>query len=189
MRVMRANAAFYKTFEIRPEDALRQNIDDLGNGQWKVPELRRLLDQAMLRDTPFRDLELTHEFPDAGRKSLRLNGRRISGAEADGAAVLLAIEDVTERQEAAEIQYRRIFESAMDGVIVLESPSGRLVDINPYLLDLSRYPKAEFLGRPFWELPMFLDSEDMRQLVPETVEKGSYGMIRFPYGLENGQRP
>jgi two-component system CheB/CheR fusion protein len=63
LHVVRANAAFYKTFAVRQEDTLRQGIDDLGNGQWKLPELRRLLEQALLRDVPFRDLELTHDFP------------------------------------------------------------------------------------------------------------------------------
>jgi two-component system CheB/CheR fusion protein len=186
LHVARANAAFYKVFGVRPEETLKQSIDDLGNGQWKVPELRRLLEQALLRDVPFRDLELTHDFPDIGKKTLRLNGRRIVRPDA-AADVLLAIEDVTERQEAAEIQYRRLFEAAKDGIIVLESPSGRVVDINPYLLQLSRYPKAEFLGRPFPELPLFLESEEMRRLVPETVEKGVTRYDSVPLRARDGR--
>jgi two-component system, chemotaxis family, CheB/CheR fusion protein len=188
LHVLRANVAFYKTFGVHPEDTLRQNIDDLGNGQWKVPELRRLLEQALLRDVPFRDLELTHEFPNIGRKIMRLNGRRISGVDGAAGSVLLAIEDVTDRQEAAEIQYRRLFESAKDGVIVLELPSARVIDVNPYLLELSRYPKAEFLGRLFSELSLFLDSEDMRRLVPETIEQGVTRYNSVPLRARDGQR-
>lgn len=186
LHVSRANAAFYRVFSIGPEETLKQSIDDLGNGQWKVPELRRLLEQALRRDVPFRDLELTHDFPGSGKKTLRLNGRRIAGLQsADD--VLLAIEDVTDRQEAAEIQYRRLFESAKDGVIVLESPSGRVMDVNPYLLELSRYPKAEFLGRPFSELPLFLESEEMRRLVSETLGKGLTRYDSVPLRARDGR--
>lgn len=187
LHVARANGAFYKTFGVRPEETVRQSIDDLGNGQWKVPELRRLLEQALLRDVPFRDLELTHVFADTGRRTLRLNGRRIARPDAAAPDLLLAIEDVTERQETAEIQYRRLFESSKDGVIVLESPSGRVVDANPCLLELSRYPKAEFLGRLFSELPLFLDSEEMRRLLPETIEKGFTRYDSVPLRARDGR--
>ncbi len=187
LRVARANGAFYKTFGVRPEETLQQSIDDLGNGQWKIPELRRLLEQAMLRDVPFRDLDLTHDFPQIGRKTMRLNGRRITSPGSAASSVLLAIEDVTERQEAAEIQYRWLFESAKEGVIVLESPSGRVVDVNPYLLDLARYPKAEFLGRSFSELPLFLASEEMRRLVPETVQNGIAHFDSVPLRARDGR--
>jgi two-component system CheB/CheR fusion protein len=172
LRVVRATKAFYNTFFVRPQETLGQTIDYLGNGQWKMSDLRHLLEQALVRDVPFRDLEITHEFPHIGTRTMRLNARRIAGMEG-GYSVLLAIEDVTERREAAEIQYRRLFESAKDGLIVLESPSGIVLDVNPFFLELCRYPKADLLNRPFREIPPFLDVEEMRRLVAETIEKGT----------------
>ncbi len=172
LRVVRATGAFYNTFGVRPEDTLGRTIDDLGNGQWKGSDLRRLLEQALLRDVPFRDLEITHAFPHIGTRTMRLNARRTPAIDATF-RLLLAIEDVTERREAAEIQYQRLFESAKDGIIVLESPSGIVVDVNPYILELSRYSKAEVLCKPFREIPLFLDVEEGRRLVPETIECGT----------------
>jgi two-component system CheB/CheR fusion protein len=172
LKVVRATKAFYSTFLVKAEETLGQTIDDLGNGQWKILELRRLLKQALVRDVPFRDLEITYDFPHIGTRTMRLNARRISDVE-DNYSVLLAIEDITERREAAEIQYRRLFESAKDALIVLDSPSGIVLDVNPFFLELFRYPKAELLNRPFWEIPPFLDVEEMRRLVPETLEKGT----------------
>jgi two-component system CheB/CheR fusion protein len=171
LRVVRATKAFYSTFFVRPEDTVGQPIDYLGNGQWKMSELRHLLEQALVRDVPFRDLDISHDFPHIGSRTMRLNARRIS----DGTAqygVLLAIEDVTGRREAAEIQYRRLFESAKDGIIVLDSPSGIVLDVNPYFLELCRFGKDDLLSRPFREIPPFLDAEEMRGLVAETIEKG-----------------
>ena len=181
LRVVRANAAFYKGFEIRPEDTLQRTIDDLGQGQWGFPELRRLLEQALLRDAPFRDFEVIHEFPRIGRRIMRLNARRIVRPDAAGYTLLLAIEDVTDRQEAAEIQYRRLFESAKDGIVVVEASSGAVVDVNPYFLDLSHYPKEELLGKPFPEIPPFRDAEGIGRLVSETIERGvtHYDSVRL----------
>lgn len=132
--------------------------------------MRNLLQQALTRDILFRDMEITHEFPHIGKKTMRLQGRRIPASDSNY-TLLLAIEDVTERQEAAEIQYRQLFESAKDGIIVLEAPSGAVVDVNPYFLELSRYPKAELVGKPFYELTPFLDVEEIRRMVPETLER------------------
>ena len=174
LRVVRATKAFYSTFYVRPEDTVGQTIDYLGTGQWKMSELRHLLEQALVRDVPFRDLEITHDFPHIGTRTMRLNARRISdGSPQAQYGVLLAIEDITERREAAEIQYRRIFESAKDGIIVLDSPSGVVLDVNPYFLELCRYAKADLLSHPFREIPPFLEAEEMRGLVAETIEKGT----------------
>jgi two-component system CheB/CheR fusion protein len=171
LRVLRANDAFYSTFSARKDETIGREIDQLGNGQWKIPELRRLLQQALLRDVPFRDFEVTHDFPHIGRKFMRLNARRIAVDESDF-TVLLAIEDVTGRQESAEIQYRRLFESAKDGIIVVSS-SGRVLDVNPYFLEMSRYPLSDLMGRPFQDIPPFLEDEQVRSLVSETQQNGT----------------
>ena len=186
LRVVRATGAFYRTFSVSPAETLGQFVDDLGNGQWKVPELRRLLEQAFVRDVPFRDLEISHEFPHIGLRTMRLNARRISVAgPSDG--VLLAIEDITERQEAAEIQYRRLFETAKDGILVLEAPTGLVVDVNPYLLEMARHSKADLLNRPFWEIPLFLDAQEVRGLVPAVVVQGTMHYDSAPLRARDGR--
>jgi len=172
LRVIKATQPFYATFNVRPEDTLGQMIDDLGNGVWRVANVRRLLEQALLRNVPFRDLEITHDFPGIGTRTMRLHARRTPSLDANF-RLLLAIEDITERREAAEIQYQRLFESAKDGIIVLESPSGIVIDVNPFFLELSRYSRAEVVGKPFWEIAPFLNVEEGRQLVSETIERGT----------------
>ncbi len=185
-RVKRATGAFYKTFGGRPEDTLEQPIYDLDNGQWDIPELRRLLEQALVRDVPFRDFEVSHDFPGVGKKVMRLNARRIAAADSNF-TLLLAIEDVTDRQESAEIQYRRIFESAKDGIIVLNSPSGTVADVNPFFLEISRYPLADLLNKPFRDIPPFLDREEMDRLVPDTIEKGTARYDSVPMRGRDGR--
>jgi two-component system CheB/CheR fusion protein len=170
LRVRRATGAFYRTFEARLEDTVGRTLETLGGGQWRVPELRALLEKALVDDLPFRDLEITREFPNIGTRTMRLHARRIPSTDANYQA-LVAIEDVTDRQEAAEIQYRRLFESAKDAIIVADAQTGIVLDVNPYFVELSRYPKADLLQKPFREIGPFIGVAQVRDLIPDTRER------------------
>ncbi len=170
LRVQRATASFYSMFQVTPAQTLGQAIHAIGNREWDIPDLRSLLDQTLIRDIPFHDLEVDHDFPSIGRRTMRLNAKRIAGRDGNPHTILLAIEDVTERKEAAEIQYRRLFESAKDAILVIEGSSGKVMDVNPFFLELTRYPRAEIVGKSFWEIAPFRKAEEGRRLVPESME-------------------
>jgi two-component system CheB/CheR fusion protein len=171
-RIQRVTSGFYKDFQVTPNETLGQSIFAIGNGQWNFPQLRTRLEDALIRDVSFRDLSVEHEFPGIGRRTMRLNAQRISGRDRTSHTLLLAVEDVTERKEAAEIQYRRLFESAKDGIIVIDGGTGLVIDVNPFFLELTRYSRQEIVGQAFWEIPPFRKAEEGRTLVPETSEKG-----------------
>lgn len=52
----------------------------------------------------------------------------------------------------SELRYRRLFESAKDGILILDVESGMVVDVNPYLIERLGFSREEFLGRAIWEL-------------------------------------
>ena len=52
----------------------------------------------------------------------------------------------------SELRYRRLFESALDGILILNADNGEITDVNPYLIDLLGYSKEEFLGKKLWEI-------------------------------------
>jgi PAS domain S-box-containing protein len=56
---------------------------------------------------------------------------------------------------ASELRYRRLFESAKDGILILDAETGMIVDVNPFLTDLLGYTHAEFLGKKIWKLGFF----------------------------------
>jgi len=58
---------------------------------------------------------------------------------------------------ASELRYRRLFEAAKDGILILDAETGIVVDVNPFLLDLLDYPFEEFVGKAIWELGFFKD--------------------------------
>ena len=94
-RVMSVNRSFYGMFRVRPEDTVNRLIYDLGNHQWDIPELRKLLDEILKENNTVEDFEVRHDFPEIGPKVMLLNARRIFNKEAGTQMVLLAIEDVT----------------------------------------------------------------------------------------------
>jgi PAS domain S-box-containing protein len=57
----------------------------------------------------------------------------------------------------SEARYRRLFESAKDGILILDAESGRIVDVNPFLIDILGYSKEEFIKKSIWEIGFFKD--------------------------------
>jgi transcriptional regulator with GAF, ATPase, and Fis domain len=98
LKVVRANQAFYQTFNAKPEKTEDTLIYALGNGQWDIPKLRELLEDILPQNTIFKDFEVEHNFEAIGRKIMHLNARRIYGQGNQTQLILLAIEDVTERE-------------------------------------------------------------------------------------------
>ena len=81
MRVVSANRSFYRAFGVGPGEVEERELSSLGNGQWEIPELRRLLETVLPENTSFDDFRVEHDFPRVGRRVLLLNARRISGGK------------------------------------------------------------------------------------------------------------
>ena len=98
LKVVKANPSFYQTFSVKPEQTDGTLIYDLGNRQWDIPKLRELLEDILPQNTLFHDFEVEHNFETIGRKIMHLNARRIYREGNQTQFILLAIEDVTERE-------------------------------------------------------------------------------------------
>ncbi len=86
---------------------------------------------------------------------MRLNARRINSKGEGAGSILIAIDDVTERREAAEIRYRRQFEAAKDGILELDGDSGDILGVNQFFLQLSNCSRSELTGKKLWETGLF----------------------------------
>jgi nitrogen-specific signal transduction histidine kinase len=108
-RVMAANESFYEMFQVEPKDTEKKIVYDLGNGQWNIPALRKLLENILPNNTFFKGFEVAHEFAFIGHKTMILNARRIykEGHDSQKSGtfppiIMLAIEDVTEMMAIAK---------------------------------------------------------------------------------------
>lgn len=94
LRVVLANRAFYEFFQVAPMDALKKPLGELGERQWAVPSLRRVLEEILSVGTTVTDYILTDDFGPLGHRTLRLNARRMFSVEGNAESILLAIEDI-----------------------------------------------------------------------------------------------
>src|SRR5439155_10294870 len=137
LRVRTANACFYRKFGVSQEETEGRFVYELGNRQWDIPRLRTLLEEVLPQNHSFQDYDVEHDFPTIGRRIMLLNARRFVSVDSLPELILLAIEDITERRRAelavqtSEVRYRRLFETAKDGILILDADTGKIGDANP----------------------------------------------------------
>jgi PAS domain-containing protein len=96
LRVVSASRAFYRTFQVKPKETGGQLIYKLGNRQWDIPKLRKILKEILEKDSVFEGYRVEHDYPVIGQRVMLLNARRIYDGKATR-SILLAMEDVTGR--------------------------------------------------------------------------------------------
>jgi PAS domain S-box-containing protein len=173
LRVISANQSFYDIFLVRPEDAVGNLIYELNDGQWDIPKLRELLEEILPKNTSFNDFEIDHNFPGIGRRIMLLNARRVYSKGHKTQRILLGIEDITERRHmeqavaASEVRYRRLFETAQDGILIIDAETAKIEDINPFLVDMLGFSHQELLGKRLWEIGPVKDIEASQKAFKE----------------------
>ncbi len=95
LRVKTANRSFYDSFHVSKEETENRLVYDLGNGQWDIPALRKLLDEVLSRNQSVHDFEVEHSFPTLGRKTMLLNARPFPPDSKHPELILLAVYDVS----------------------------------------------------------------------------------------------
>ena len=102
LRVKTANRSFYDSFHVSKEETENRLVYDLGNGQWDIPALRKLLDEVLSRNQSVHDFEVEHSFPTLGRKTMLLNARPFPPDSKHPELILLAVYDVSAVRERAD---------------------------------------------------------------------------------------
>ena len=194
LRVVSANRAFYARFQVDPASTEGRFVYDLGNRQWDIPRLRELLEEILPRNHSFEDFEIDHEFESVGRKVMALNARRVHQPGIHSELILLVIEDITDRRMAeqalqeSELRYRRLFESAKDGVLLLDARTGKVIDANAFMSGLTGLDHAELLGKELYELGMFKDIEENKQAFLELQRTHYLRQDHLPVQNQRGER-
>jgi PAS domain S-box-containing protein len=161
--VRTANQAFYRTFQGSPGRTEGREFLELWRIEDSRHELRGLLDATIRDRAPIQDHEVTLEIEGLGTKTLLINARRVRLPVDTQPLILLAIDDITERKRAetalrsSESRYRRIFETAREGIWLMDAKTGQLIDVNPFLEELLGFSRREMLGRRPWDLGLYDD--------------------------------
>jgi PAS domain S-box-containing protein len=81
-----------------------------------------------------------------------------------------------EQLAESEIRYRRLFESAKDGILILDFRSGEIIDANPFIVNIIDYPFEKIIGHHLWEIGLFKNKEQSQH---EFTKLKTNGYIRF----------
>jgi PAS domain S-box-containing protein len=189
-----ANASFYRNFRVLKEDTEGRFIYELGNRQWDIPELRTLLEDILPQNNSFQDFEVEHDFPMLGRRIMLLNARRFVPMDSLPELILLAIEDITERRQAEaqvkenERRYRRLFEAARDGILILDANTGKITDANPFMSELLGYSRDNLKGKELWQIGLFQNTAANQAAVRQLQENGYSRYDHLPLRNQRGEQ-
>jgi PAS domain S-box-containing protein len=111
----------------------------------------------------------------------------------DKRIIQINIRDITERKDAqnlllaSELRYRRLFETAQDGILILDEETGTIIDANPFIVNLLGYPLGYFVGRHLWELGFIKDKALARTGFSELKTKGYVRYDDLPLETKDGR--
>jgi diguanylate cyclase (GGDEF)-like protein/PAS domain S-box-containing protein len=92
-----------------------------------------------------------------------------------------------QKVRTSELRYRRLFEAAQDGILILDAQTGAITDVNPFLIKLLGYTREEFIQKKLWEVGAFKDIKASQEAF-EALQKNEY--IRYedlPLRAKNGK--
>ncbi|MFA5164960.1 MAG: PAS domain S-box protein [Candidatus Omnitrophota bacterium] len=204
LRVVSANQAFYDTFKVSKEAVIGQLLTDMGDRQWDVPELARLLKKVISEKKSVKDYEVEHKFEKIGERAMILNACLLhvpgklaeivtKGTEGEE-LILMAIEDITERKrlqtelKESEERFRRAFETSRDGLLLVHKTEGDILNSNESVQNLLGYSPAEFLKKKLWGIGVVKDGNDFKETVINLEREGVIHYEDIPVKAKNGIR-
>jgi PAS domain S-box-containing protein len=87
----------------------------------------------------------------------------------------------------SEMRYRRLFETAKDGILILDFETGKIVDANPFIVKLIDAPLEEIVGEKLWEIGLFMNKEESIQAFAELKLKGYIRFEDMPIQSRKGE--
>jgi PAS domain S-box-containing protein len=176
LRVLTANPAFYRLFNVTPQETEGVLLYELGNQQWNIPQLRQLLEDLLPTHTTIDNFEVTHTFLHLGCRTMRLNACRFQLDGDDTAQILLAIDDITTYKEAeAALQDQRdwfdgTLSSIGEGVIATDV-HGNIIFLNPVAEVLTGWSLAQARSRPLAEVFRIINEHTRQPMADDPVNR------------------
>jgi PAS domain S-box-containing protein len=110
-----------------------------------------------------------------------------AGALRDLAREALRISDLAQDAlRSSETRYRRLFETALDGILLVNAETAQIEDVNPFLINMLGYTHEEFLGKKIWEVDAFADIAQSKEMFTVLQDKGHVRYEDLPLRKKTG---
>jgi len=134
--------------------------------------------QKVFADGIVRDYPLEIKNRDGTIRDVIYNAAVYRDGSGTVKGVFASAHDITDKKviqdalKASELQYRRLFETAQDGILILDEETGTIIDANTFLIDMLGYPLEYFVGKHLWEVGFIKDKSLAQNAFTELKTKG-----------------
>ncbi len=155
-----ASPKVYDLLGYMPEEVIGKTPFDMMPAE-EAQRVAGLFDACISMRQPLVNIENVALHKDGHQVLLETSGVPIIDHEGNFCGYRGIDRDITERKQAqtellvSEQRYRRLFEAAKDGILILNAETGMIVDVNPYLIEMLGFTHEEFLSKHLWELGFF----------------------------------
>ena len=177
-----ANDAFYHMFKLTQRDVKDLPIVDIDHDPWRLPIVRQKLRDVLARNSFFDDLEIVDDSESPKRRILLFNARALEEIGDRSKLIVMGVQDITEvsayqvELRTSELRYRRLFETAHDGVLLIDPETRKIIDANPFMTQMLDYTHEELCGKELFEIGILKDEQASVEAF-ETLR--SEGQIRY----------
>jgi len=191
-RITFFNAAAARQYSVTADEVLGRYLSEIFTRHWPSPESEAETWNALREHGEWHG-EIAHRTHDGREFAMETSIAELRDARGAPAGYVRVFRDITKRiqSEAAlrtsEIRYRRLFESAKDGILILDGQTGQITDANPYILDVLGLTNAEVIRREMWEIGVWRDATASRAAIAELQDRGYVRYEDLPLESKTGK--
>jgi PAS domain S-box-containing protein len=169
-RIIYLNAAAERLYGFAASGALGRALSKIHETRWLHPEGEAAAKATLDERGEWRG-ENVHVRHDGRELNVESGVTVLRGITGQPAGMLAVIRDVTERKQhedkvlISEIRYRRLFETAHDGILILDPGTGKIVDANPFITEILGYPHDQLVGKQLFEVGLLEDEAASLEMV------------------------
>jgi two-component system, chemotaxis family, CheB/CheR fusion protein len=187
LKIRRFTDNMIDVFKLRPGDVGRPFTDLVTD--LKYPEIDNHARKVLSTMT---SVETSIATNDGRWYTVRIMPYRTLDDRLDG--LVITFTDITAAKVAekaltiSETRYRRIFETAKDGILILDAETGKITDVNPFLVELLGYSQEQFIEKKIWEIGLFKDIVANKDKFSELQQKKFVRYEDLPLETADGRK-
>ena len=191
-RIIYLNAAAERLYGVTASGALGRTLSTIYEMRWLHPEDEAAATDALRERGEWRG-ENVHVRRDGRALNVESGITILREFAGQPPGILAVIRDVTERKRhedlvlVSEIRYRRLFETAHDGVLILDPGSRKIIDANPFMTHMLGYAHSQLVGKELFEIGLFKDEAASQEMVRNLKRTSEVRYENLPLESQDGR--